>query len=65
MNTKEILQKYGISVKFEFCKGDSLVSRARNNLVAKAMSDPSVTHIFFIDSDISWDPVNVLKLLLG
>ena len=66
MNTKEILQKYGISVKFEFCKGDSLVSRARNNLVAKkAMSDPSVTHIFFIDSDISWDPVNVLKLLLA
>jgi len=65
MNTKEILQKYGISVKLEFCKGDSLVSRARNNLVAKAMSDPSVTHIFFIDSDISWDPVNVLKLLLA
>lgn len=65
MNTKEILQKYNIGVKFEFCKGDSLVSRARNNLIAKAMSDPSITHIFFIDSDISWDPVNVLKLLLA
>lgn len=65
MNTKEILQKYGIGVKMEFCKGDSLVSRARNNLIAKAMSDSSITHIFFIDSDISWDPVNLFKLLLA
>lgn len=45
------------------CNSDSLVTRARNNLVAKAMSDPDVTHIMFIDSDIIWTPVDLLKLL--
>ena len=49
----------------EFCCGDSLISRARNNLVAKAMSNRSVTHIIFIDSDIGWDPLDILKLLLN
>jgi len=63
--TKELLTKYGVEVVIEFCRNDSLVSRARNNLVAKAMSDPKMTHMFFIDADITWDPVDVLKLLVA
>jgi hypothetical protein len=64
MQTIETLNKYGIKFKIEFCKNDSLVSRARNNLVARAMNDASMTHIMFIDSDISWDPVSIIQLLL-
>jgi len=63
--TKELLYKYGIEMVIEFCRNDSLVSRARNNLVAKAMNDPKMTHMFFIDADITWDPVDVLKLLVA
>jgi len=65
MNTILMFQDYNIKYKIEFCKNDSLVSRARNNLVAKAMSDPDMTHIMFIDNDITWDPLDLLKLLIS
>jgi hypothetical protein len=65
MQTNFLFQQLNIPLTIEFCKNDSLVSRARNNLVAKAMSTPSVTHILFIDNDITWDPADVLKLLIS
>ena len=65
MATVELFRKLNIPLKIEFCKNDSLVSRARNNLIARAMSDPDATHFLFIDNDISWDPVDILKLLLA
>jgi hypothetical protein len=55
----------GITISAEFCKNDSLVSRARNNLIAKAMHDKSVTHMMFIDADITWNPIDILKLILA
>jgi hypothetical protein len=63
--TKELLNSYNIDIVIEFCRNDSLVSRARNNLVAKAMNDPRMTHMLFIDADITWDPADVLKLLIA
>ena len=65
MATIEIFRQFGIPLKVEFCKNDSLVSRARNNLIARAMTDPDCTHILFIDNDISWDPADILKLLIS
>ncbi len=63
--TKEIFQYFQIPVHIEFCKGDSLISRARNNLVAKAMANPKMTHMIFIDNDITWNPIDIIKLLLS
>jgi len=65
MNTVEAFRQFGIPLQIEFCRNDSLVSRARNNLVARAMSDPNMTHIMFIDNDISWHPLDLLKLLIS
>jgi hypothetical protein len=65
MNTIDLFQKIGIGYSIEFCKNDSLVSRARNNLIARAMSDYAVTHILFIDNDITWFPADIIKLLLS
>ena len=65
MATKDLLSKFNIPLEIEFCRNDSLVSRARNNLVAKAMNDKDCTHIMFIDTDITWDPVDILKLLVS
>jgi hypothetical protein len=65
LKTKELFDKYQIPIQFLFCRNDSLVTRARNNLIAKAMNDPTATHFFFIDSDISWNENDVLKLMLA
>jgi hypothetical protein len=64
IDTMFLLQKYKIKATFETCRNDSLVSRARNNLMAKAMLK-NPTHIFFIDSDIVWKAIDVLKLLMS
>lgn len=65
INTMNLFRSLNINLKIEFCRNDSLVPRARNNLIAKAMNDANITHIFFIDSDIIWEPVSVLKLLIA
>jgi hypothetical protein len=65
INTLDLFKSLDINVKLDFCGNDSLVMRARNNLVAKAMSDPLMTHIMFIDNDIKWDPMSILKLLIS
>ncbi len=65
MNTMNVFKSLNIDVHVEFCKNDSLVSRARNNLIARAMFDLKMTHVLFIDSDISWEPVSILKLLIS
>lgn len=64
MATKDMLARFNIPLCIEFCRNDSLVSRARNNLVAKAMNDKECTNIMFIDADITWDPADVLKLII-
>lgn len=65
INTLSALRSLGINIKVEFCRNDSLVPRARNNLIAKAMTDPAITHVLFIDSDIVWEPLSVIKLLIA
>jgi len=65
INTKQLFDLYNIKLKIEFCKNDSLITRARNNLLAKAMNDKDITHFMFIDNDITWDPINIIKLLIS
>ena len=65
LNTVRMFREIGIPLKIEFCKNDSLVSRARNNLIARGMTDPDATHFLFIDNDITWEPIEILKLLIA
>ncbi len=42
---------------------DSLITRARAMLVANFLDNPNATHLMFIDSDISFEPEQFLRLL--
>ena len=43
---------------------ESLITRSRNNMVRKFLSDETLTHLFWIDSDITFMPQSVCRLLL-
>lgn len=43
---------------------DSLITRARAMLVANFLDNPDATHLLFIDSDISFEPDQFLRLFM-
>jgi len=56
-------RQLGIEWTVETMTNESLISRARNTLVAKFLSNPEATHLVFIDDDIGWEPWHLLLLL--
>jgi hypothetical protein len=64
LQTYTLCKEYGIDIRIDFCDTESLITRARNNMTAKAMSNPKMTHIMFIDADIEWKPMDIIRMLL-
>ena len=58
MYLKEINCKFAVSTIT-----DSLINRARNNLVAKFMANPQFTHLIFLDVDLAFRAEDIVKLL--
>lgn len=56
-------RQLGIDWTVETMTNESLISRARNTLVAKFLNTPESTHLVFIDADIGWEPWHLLLLL--
>ena len=52
---------YGVDCRFYYLFNESLITRARNYLVDEFMRS-DCTHLMFIDSDIGFDPQDVLAL---
>ena len=65
INTIKLLESCNIPTIPFFLNNDSLVSRARNNLIGNAMLNQSITHFIFIDSDITWNQIDIIKLILS
>ena len=58
MSFRDINMKFGVSTI-----SDSLISRGRNQLVAKFMANKAFTHIMFIDVDLAFNHEDILKML--
>ena len=57
--------RLGIPYEVITIGNESLIQRARNGIVAKFLSDDSATHLMFIDADITFNWVSVVKLLIS
>ena len=55
--------QYGINIKFSFLFNESLITRARNYLVDEFLNRSDCTHLLFLDSDIHFNPQDVIALL--
>jgi len=62
LDLSRVCQSYGVPVQFSFIFNESLITRARNYLADEFMRS-SHTHMMFIDSDIDFNPMDVLALL--
>ena len=55
----------GLPLQVMMQRGESLITRARNNCVATFLENKEWTHLFWIDSDIGFSPDSFYRLLLA
>ena len=58
-------QQHELALDVFLHRGESLITRARNNCVADFLANPNWTHLFWIDSDIGFSSQAALRLLLS
>ncbi len=57
-------QRFGLEAILHM-HSESLITRSRNKMVIRFLSDETLTHLFWIDSDLSFTPQAVCRLLLA
>ena len=63
LDLQGMCMQYGIQIKFSFLFNESLITRARNYLVDEFIHRSDCTHMLFIDSDVHFNPQDVIALL--
>ena len=58
-----LAQQAGLNWSLDTMVNESLVTRARNNLMAKMMTNQAATHFMFIDADIRFQPESILQMI--
>jgi len=55
--------QFGLNWSLDTMVNESLVTRARNNLMAKMMTNDKATHFMFIDADIRFQPESIFQMI--
>ena len=63
LDLQSLCIQYGVAIKFSFLFNESLITRARNSLVDEFIHRSECSHMLFIDSDIHFNPKDVIALL--
>lgn len=63
LDTQTFFSKLSIDIEISFIGCESLITRGRNIFVSRFLNNPNNTHMLFIDSDITWTPIDILRLL--
>mgnify|MGYP006276827573 CR=1 FL=1 len=63
LDLQALLGQMGVEVRYSFLFNESLITRARNYLVDEFLRAEQYTHLLFIDSDIHFNPQDVLAML--
>ena len=58
-----LAQQVGLHWSLDTMVNESLVTRARNNLMAKMMTNKQATHFMFIDADIRFQPESIMHMI--
>jgi len=56
-------QRSGLNWSLDTMVNESLITRGRNNLMAKMMTNDKATHFMFIDADIRFQPESIFQML--
>ena len=62
--TIRLLERCNIDWRFHDLSGDSYVHRARNSMCDTFLEDPDATDLFFIDSDMAWEPQAFINMCM-
>jgi hypothetical protein len=57
------LNKYEISHEIKLIQNESLITRARNGFVAMFMENLNYTKLLFLDSDLIFNPITILRMI--
>ena len=55
--------QYGLNWSLDTMVNESLITRGRNNLMAKMMTNAQATHFMFIDADIRFEPESIFGMI--
>ena len=62
-NLTKAFEKNNIKYELHLIQNESLITRARNSIVAKFMENHNFSHLLFLDSDLMFSAESVLEML--
>jgi len=59
------LSKLNINFDVNIIENESLIQRARNNIVSNFLNNKTFTHLMFLDADLTFHPGRIIELLIS